>query len=108
MDSSGQTPIPSRAETLKVLQLMGKYAPILMLGDDANGFGTRWSIDGHPVQPPIAKYLMQSGYIAESGATEFGARTLALTEAGAEFREDGLRWWKGLSLFQKLQVMFRG
>ena len=108
MDSSELTPIPNRAETLKVLQLMGNYAPILMLGDDAEGYGTRWTIDGHPVQPPIANYLMQSGYVADSGTTELGARKLALTESGAEFRKDGVLWWNGLSLFQKLKVRICG
>ncbi|MCK9380452.1 MAG: hypothetical protein M0P95_05220 [Sulfuritalea sp.] len=108
MDSRGKTPIPIRAETLKVLRLMGNYAPILMLGDDAEGYGTRWTIDGQPVQPAIATYLMQSGYIADSGTTELGARKLALTESGAEFRKAGLLWWNGLSLLQKLNILIRG
>ena len=108
MNSPWKTPIPSRAETLKVLRFMGNYAPILMLGDDPDGYGTRWTIDGHPVQPAIARYLMESELVADSGATELGARKLALTESGIEFRKDGLLWWNGLSLFQKLQVLIRG
>ncbi len=108
MDSPGKTPIPRRAETLRVLRLMGNYAPILMLGGDADGYGARWIIDGQPVQPAIATYLMQSGYVADSGATELGARKLSLTESGAEFREDGLLWWNGLSLLQKLNIVIRG
>jgi hypothetical protein len=108
MDSSEETPIPNRAETLKVLGLMGKYAPILMLGNDPEGYGTRWTIDGHPIQPPIARYLIESGFVEDSGKTEMGARRLALTQSGAEFRDAGVLWWKGLSLFQKLQVMIRG
>lgn len=108
MDCPAKTPIPRRAETLKVLRLMGNFAPILMLGNDPDGYGTRWIIDGQPVQPAIATYLMQSGYVADSGATELGARKLALTESGAEFRKDGLLWWNGLNLLQKLQVLIRG
>jgi hypothetical protein len=108
MDSAWKTPIPSRAETLKVLQLMGNHAPILMLGGSAGGYGVRWTIDGHPVQPAIARYLMESNLVADSGATELGARKLALTESGTEFRKDGLLWWAGLSLLQKLQVLIRG
>jgi hypothetical protein len=108
MDAGGNTPIPSRAETLKVLRLMGNYAPMLMLGRDATGFGTRWTVDGHPVEPAIARYLLESTFVADAGATEFGARKLALTEAGAQFRKDGLRWWSGLSLLQKLKVIIGG
>ena len=108
MHSAWKTPIPIRAETLKVLRFMGKFAPILMLGDDPDGYGTRWTIDGHPVQPAIARYLMESELVADSGATELGARKLALTESGIEFRKDGLLWWNGLSLLQKLQVLIRG
>lgn len=108
MDSSRQTPIPSRAETLKVLWLMGDYAPILMLGREADGYGTRWTIDGHPIEPAIARYLMQSSFVTDAGATEFGARKLALTEAGAQFRKAGVRWWSALSFSQKLKVLIRG
>ena len=108
MNLPWKTPIPSRAETLKVLRFMGNYAPILMLGDDPDGYGTRWTIDGHPVQPAIARYLMESELVADSGATELGARKLALTESGIEFRKDGLLWWNGLSLLQKLQVLISG
>lgn len=108
MASSEQAPIPNQAETLNVLQLMGNYAPILMLGNDAEGYGTRWTIDGHPVQPPIAKYLMQSGFVADAGKTELGAKKLALTESGVEFRREGLLWWNSLSLFQKLKVRLLG
>lgn len=107
MASSGRTSIPNRAETLKVLRMMGDYAPILMLGgtDDC---GTRWVLHGQPVQPAIARYLMRLAFIEESGQTEFGARTLALTPRGARFREDGVAWWSGLSWFQKLWVTLFG
>lgn len=108
MEPSWKTPIPRRAETLKVLRLMGKHAPILMLGSDAESYGVRWIIDGQPVQPAIATYLMQSGFIADSGETELGARKLALTESGTEFRQDGLLWWASLSLLQKLKILITG
>ena len=108
MNSAWKTPIPSRAEMLKVLRFMGNYAPILMLGDDPQGYGTRWTIDGHPVQPAIARYLMESSLVTDAGPTELGARKLALTESGAEFRKDGLLWWAGLSFFQKLKILITG
>ena len=108
MQLDDKTPIPSRAETLKVLRLMGEYAPILMLGGDKDGYGARWTIDGHPVQPAIARYLMESDLVVDSGATELGARKLALTAAGVQFRKEGLLWWKGLGLLQKLKVMIGG
>ena len=108
MDSSGKAPIPGRAETLKVLALMGDYLPILMLVGDADGFGARWTIDGQPVQPAIATYLMQSGFIADSGVTELGARKLALTESGAQFCRDGQLWWASLSLWQQLKILIFG
>lgn len=100
--------MPNRAETLKVLRLMGDYQPILMLRGDTDGYGARWIIDGQQIQPAIAGYLMKSDFIADSGATEMGARKLTLTEAGIRFRTDGLAWWAGLGLFEKLKVVVLG
>lgn len=108
MQFDEHNPIPSRAETLKVLRLMGDYAPILMLAGDKDGYGARWTIDGHPVQPAIARYLMESDLVVDAGVTELGIRKLALTAAGVQFRKDGLLWWKGLGLLQKLKVMIGG
>lgn len=100
--------IPSRAETLKVLRLMGKHQPILMLTGDDDGYGTRWTLGGQQVQPAIARYLMEAGFIADAGATQFGARKLALTSDGARFRENGIHWWASLSFLQRLKVMILG
>ena len=108
MDDTGNTRIPNRAETLDLLRLMGDYAPILMLSGDADGYGARWTIDGHPVQPAIASYLMKSGFVADSGATELGVRKLALTESGIQFRKNGLLWWSNLGFFEKLKVTLLG
>jgi hypothetical protein len=108
MDASGNTPIPNRAETLKVLRLISDYQPMLMLGGEADGYGARWTLDGNEISPAIATYLMKSGYIVAAGATEMGARKLALTEAGAQFRTDGLRWWAGLGILAKLKVTILG
>lgn len=99
--------IPHRAETLQVLRLVINE-PILMLTGDDEGYGSRWTISGQQVQPAIARYLMESGFVAEIGQTEFGARKLALTASGNQFREKGLHWWGGLSLLQKLRVMMFG
>jgi hypothetical protein len=106
--SSSPSTIPNRVETLRVLRLMGNYEPILMLTGSDDGYGTRWTLGGQQVQPAIARYLMESGFVAENGRTQFGARTLALTADGVRFRERGLRWWDGLSLFEKLKVTLLG
>lgn len=108
MDAADNSSIPNRAETLQVLRLMGDYAPMLMLNGAADGFGARWSIDGNPVQPAIARWLMHEGYIADTGMTELGARRLALTAAGVEFRANGLLWWAGLGRCARLRIVIFG
>jgi hypothetical protein len=108
VDAPGNAPIPNRAETLKVLRRMGDYEPMLMLAGDADGYGARWTIDGQQIQPAIATYLMKSSFIADSGATEMGARKLALTESGARFRMDGLEWWASLGPIEKLKIVVFG
>jgi hypothetical protein len=108
MDAPGNARIPNRAETLKVLRLMGDYRPMLMLRGASDGYGSRWTIDGQQIEPAIAGYLMKSGFIADSGATEMGARKLTLTESGVRFRTDGLAWWDGLGLLEKLKIVVLG
>jgi hypothetical protein len=101
--------IPRRAETLEILRLMGQYAPILMIsGDDKDGVGARWTIHGQPIQPGIARYLMGTNYIVDDGVTELGARKFAITPAGVEFREAGIRWWESLGFFERLKIKFFG
>ena len=102
------SPIPNRVETLRVLRLMGDYEPILMLAGIDDGYGTRWTLGGQQVQPAIARYLMEAGFIAESGKTQFGARRLALTADGVRFRERGMAWWASLSFVEKLKVTVLG
>ena len=108
MHSSPSSPIPNRVETLRVLRLMGDYEPLLMLVGSADGYGTRWTLGGQQVQPAIARYLMEAGYIVENGRTQLGARTLALTADGRDFRERGMAWWDGLSVLQRLKVTLLG
>lgn len=108
MSSAPPNLIPRRAETLRVLRLMGNHAPILMLGGDADGYGTRWTLHGQQVQPGIARYLMKEGFLVDSGATEFGARKLALTSRGSQYRAEGVAWWASLSRLQKLKIMIFG
>ncbi len=108
MDSSQTTLIPSRAQTLEVLRLMGTHRPILMLPAADDGYGARWVLDGQQVQPGIAKYLMQSGFVVDTGATEFGARVLVLTDSGNRFRENGVLWWTSLSFLQRLKITILG
>ena len=100
--------IPNRAQTLEILRLMGRHRPLLMLLGDDDGYGTRWLLDGEQVLPGIAKYLMEGGFIADSGATEFGARKLALTESGKRFRDNGVIWWKSLGFLQRLKITILG
>ena len=100
--------IPTRAQTLAVLRLMGSYRPILMLPGSEDGGGRRWLLDGQQVLPGIAKYLMNFGFVADTGATDLGARKLALTEAGRRLRDNGLRWWQSLTTLQRLHVIVLG
>ena len=100
--------IPQRAETLQVLRLMGPFEHILMLSGDDDGYGSRWTLSGQQVQPAIASFLMESGFIAEVGKTEFGAIKLNLTEKGREFREKGLVRWGELNFLEKLKIRLFG
>lgn len=108
MSSRSPSAIPNRLETLRVLRLMGDFEPILMLAGSDDGFGTRWTLSGQQVQPAIAGYLMEAGYVSETGKTELGARQLSLTADGKLFRDHGVRWWESLSLFEKLKVTLLG
>lgn len=100
--------IPARAETLGILRFMGRGEPMLMLEGDEDGYGTRWTLGGQQVQPAIARYLMEEGYIVDTGRSELGVRRLTLSPAGQELRENGLRWWDSLSMLEKLQVIVLG
>jgi len=51
---------------------------------------------------------MESGFIAEIGKTEFGARKLVLTESGQAFREHGVKWWSELNFLEKLKITVLG
>jgi hypothetical protein len=93
---------------LDVLRLMGTYRPILMLPGADDGYGTRWVLDGQQVQPGIARYLMEAGFIADAGATEFGARKLALTDSGKRFRDNGVLWWQSLGVLQRWRITIFG
>jgi len=108
MSSPAKTSIPGRAEALELLKLLDDEEPILMLRGDDDGYGSRWIIRGQQVQPAIARYLMNAGFIADAGATELGARRLTLTTAGAQFRQDGVDWWASLSFFQKVKIRILG
>ncbi len=77
---------------------------MMMLTGDGRGYGTRWTVSGQEVPPAIACYLMDEGFIAERGRTDFGAKQLVLTASGKEFLKEGLAWWTGLTMIQKLRV----
>lgn len=108
MNASPTHLIPDRAQTLVVLRLLRQHRPMLMLKGDDDGYGSRWLLDGQQVQPVIAKYLMDAGFIADTGATELGARKLALTESGTRLLENGQLWWESLGLLQRLKIMILG
>ena len=100
--------IPNRAQTLDVLRLMGRYRPLLMLPGDDDGYGARWLLDGVEVQPGIAKYLIDGGFVAQTATTGFGARELTLTDSGRRLLDNGLRWWASLGLLQRWWVIVLG
>jgi hypothetical protein len=108
MNPPASSKVPRRAETLQVLRLIGERQPLLMLVGSDDGFGTRWTLGGQQVQPGIARYLMEEGFVCERGRTEFGARCLLLTAAGVSFRDRGIAWWRGLSWWEKLGVVVLG
>ena len=81
---------------------------MLMLTGSDDGYGTRWVVEGQQVQPAIASYLMEAGFVTDVGATEFGARRLVLTDSGLRFRDNGLRWWSGLGWLERIKVMLFG
>jgi hypothetical protein len=100
--------IPSRAETLEILRMMGDFEPILMLASDGEGYGTRWTLHGQELPSPIVRYLMEQDCVADAGITEMGARKLALTPAGAVFRDEGTLWWSELSFLQRIKIRLFG
>ncbi len=93
---------------LQLLRLLDENEPILMLAGDDDGYGSRWIIRGQQIQPAIARYLMNAGYVADTGPTELGARRLALTESGRKFRQDGMLWWNSLGPLQKIKITLLG
>lgn len=108
MTSANRSRIPHRFDTLRLLRRLGDQPPMLMLKSTDDGFGTRWLLEGQPVSPALAKYLMREGMVGDVGATEFGARKLTLTSEGRRFRDKGVDWWSELSRVQKLLVMIFG
>lgn len=109
MDTVSTTsPIPCRAQTLDVLRHIRVCRPILMLRGSDDGYGTRWLLDGMQVQPVIAEYLMNGGFLADSSATGFGARILTLTDSGQRLRENGLLWWDSLGYLERWRIRIFG
>lgn len=100
--------VPSRAETLELLRILAQDEAMILLPGDDDGYGARWTLLGQQVQPGIARWLTEEGYIAETGVTELGAHILRLTETGVDFLADGERWWAELGWFGKLKARVLG
>ena len=100
--------IPYRADTLRVLRLVGPREPLLMLSGDQDGYGTRWTLGGQEVEPAIAGYLMTEGFVHETGVTELGVRVMSLTPLGRQVRDEGLQWWSQLNFLQRLSARLFG
>ena len=100
--------IPYRADTLRVIRLMGSHVPIMMLPGDDDGYGTRWTLGGQEVEPAIARYLMTEGFIAETGVTELGVKIMSLTPTGLQFRDEGVQWWSQLNFLQRMSARLFG
>ena len=47
---------------------------------------------------------MNGGFLADTGATGFGARKLVLTDSGIRLRENCLIWWKSLGFLQRWRI----
>jgi hypothetical protein len=108
MSDQSITTIPARAQTLTVLRYMSPREPILMLPGEEDGYGTRWDAEWSAGPTCHRAVPHGRGLIAETGRTELGARKLTLTTAGLRVREDGIHWWSGLSLSEKLRVIIFG
>jgi len=100
--------VPDRARMLNTLGYLGRYRPMLLLPGSDDDYGSRCTLDGHPVQPVIAEFLIKHEFVADVGNTDFGARILTLTNAGIEFREKGKQWWGNLSLIQRINIYIVG
>jgi len=100
--------IPQRAETLQILRMISEFEPMLMLTGDDEGYGSRWTLSGQQVQPAIARFLMESGFIVKIGKTEFGAIKLSLSDKGSQFREKGVLWWSELNFMEKMKIRIFG
>ena len=52
--------------------------------------------------------LIDGGFVADAGATGFGARQLTLSDSGQRLRDNGLRWWASLSVVERLKITILG
>lgn len=91
-----------RGLALDALGLMARGSRIRVVGDMA-------CLDGMPVSS-IFEFLLGFGYIRllEDQLDECIGQTYGMTRKGYAFWQDGLRWWRSLTLWKKIRVRLFG
>lgn len=94
-----------RGLVLDALNLMACGRQIRVFGGSAHGI----SLDGMPVAPAF-DFLLRFGYIRPLNPVpgEFFGLSYGLTRKGYKFWQDGLEWWRSLSIVQKIKVRLFG
>lgn len=94
-----------RGLVLDALGLMACGRQIRVFGASASGI----CLDGMSIAP-VFGFLLHFGYIRplERSQSEFFGLSYGLTRKGYQFWEEGRRWWKSLSVVEKIKVRLFG
>lgn len=94
-----------RGLVLDALSLMADGRQIRVFGGSALGI----CLDGMPIAP-VFHFLLHFGYIRplKPAQGETIPLSYGLTKKGYDFWQDGRRWWRSLSLIQKIKVRLFG
>ncbi|MBS1191562.1 MAG: hypothetical protein H6R10_3354 [Rhodocyclaceae bacterium] len=94
-----------RGLVLDVLSLMASGRQIRVFGNSSHGI----CLDGMSIAP-VFDFLLRFGYIRplQCAPGEFFGLSYGLTRKGYQFWQDGVRWWKSLSIVQRLKVRLFG
>lgn len=94
-----------RGFVLDVLNLMACGRQIRVFSSSAYGI----SLDGMSIAP-VFGFLLDHGYIRplKPACDEVFALSYGLTRKGYAFWQDGVRWWRRLSIGQKIRVRLFG